>query len=227
WSVETDDGEWYADLEGQDSILEHLYSNAGIYNLKAVFRTEFGCSDSIEGRTITAYARPQALFDWLPVQPSLDDNRVNFNNMSSGAEAWIWNFNDKSSSNEQNPTYIFTDTGLKRISLIAISNQNCRDTFEGSFVLRANYKLFIPTAFSPDGNTDNEFWVPYASGVSDISFSIWSRWGEKIYSGDLNHPWDGKYKGIPVEQGVYIYQLEVRTLQGERYYLNGSISLLR
>jgi gliding motility-associated-like protein len=67
--------------------------------------------------------------------------------------------------------------------------------------------------------------------VPELTMRIFNRWGEKIYEGDINSPgWDGTFKGEPVQQDVYVWQVEYRYPLGNGYinqYENGTLNLLR
>jgi gliding motility-associated-like protein len=92
-------------------------------------------------------------------------------------------------------------------------------------ILPNNY--FIPNAFSPngDGNNDN-FYIQAQSGVKVLLFQVFNRIGEKVHEG--NYPWDGTYKGKPVQPGVYIYVFKLG-LFGEDFALfrKGSVTLIK
>jgi gliding motility-associated-like protein len=68
--------------------------------------------------------------------------------------------------------------------------------------------VFLPNAFSPNGDGKNDFYKPYCVGLSIYVFEIYNRWGELMYS---DHPgskgWDGTFKGKPAEAGTYLYRL--------------------
>jgi gliding motility-associated-like protein len=92
-------------------------------------------------------------------------------------------------------------------------------------ILPNNY--FIPNAFTPngDGNNDN-FYIQSQSGVKVLLFQVFNRIGEKVHEG--NYPWDGTYKGKPVQPGVYVYVFKLG-LFGEDYALfrKGSVTLIK
>jgi hypothetical protein len=61
------------------------------------------------------------------------------------------------------------------------------------------------------------------------SFDLYNRWGEKVFeSNDINFQWDGRYKGVPVSQGVYVYHLNVVFIDNHKETdLRGSITILK
>ena len=94
-----------------------------------------------------------------------------------------------------------------------------------------NCRFFMPSAFTPNADDRNEYFKPITINVPELTMRIFNRWGEKIYEGDINSPgWDGTFKGEPVQQDVYVWQVEYRYPLGNGYinqYENGTLNLLR
>ncbi len=87
--------------------------------------------------------------------------------------------------------------------------------------------LILPNAFSPDGNGINEYF-PEQNLDTIISLQIFNRWGEKLYEQKGTAVgWDGKYKGVVVQQDVYLFLIEYRNCYGRYAYKHGTFTLLR
>jgi gliding motility-associated-like protein len=74
-----------------------------------------------------------------------------------------------------------------------------------------NYEIFIPNAFSPNGDGANDEWSIYGNlpGIKQLNVMVFNRIGEKVFeSTDINFKWDGHYKGISAPPGVYAYVAE-------------------
>jgi gliding motility-associated-like protein len=88
---------------------------------------------------------------------------------------------------------------------------------------------FVPSAFTPNGDGDNDVFRPICENVLIQSFEVYSRWGQMIFSGsgeDVN--WDGQNSdGSPVESGSYVWKLNVLDPQGQLVSKSGSLSLIR
>lgn len=86
----------------------------------------------------------------------------------------------------------------------------------------------VPNAFTPNGDGKNDcFGVETWGAVTNFEFSIYSRWGERIfYSRDPRQCWDGTYKGIPQTANVFIYQIRAKGLCGD-IYRKGTFALIR
>lgn len=97
-------------------------------------------------------------------------------------------------------------------------------------------RVFIPNAFSPngDGVNDEYFIVGSASQngseeeYDNFSLSIMNRYGEVVHkTNDINQSWDGTYKGMQSPIGTYVYRVQLRDKAGRFYYHSGNITLLK
>lgn len=89
-------------------------------------------------------------------------------------------------------------------------------------------KYFIPNAFSPNGDGENDFFEFYGGCFKDFYFSIHNRWGEKVF--ETENPrdkWDGYFNGKPQSLGVYVYYLRGTTFNNVQHKKKGSITLIR
>ncbi len=88
--------------------------------------------------------------------------------------------------------------------------------------------VFVPNAFSPNGDGNNDALQLNAPCPADILFMIMDRWGEVIYtSEDINQTWDGTFKGRELNTGVFIYTLRARIINNPDIRKTGNISLIR
>lgn len=89
--------------------------------------------------------------------------------------------------------------------------------------------FYIPTAFTPDGNGQNDYFKPFIGGiVKQYQFTIYDRWGNVVFTTkDLLTGWNGIYKGAALDANVYAwkctYQLEGGTVKNEK----GTVILIR
>jgi gliding motility-associated-like protein len=92
--------------------------------------------------------------------------------------------------------------------------------------------LFIPNAFTPDGDGLNDNFAAIGQGLEQYEFHlyIFDRWGEMIFqTNDINTPWDGTVaksgRGAPL--GVYTYLISLLNEKGNEQRYEGSVTLLR
>lgn len=93
-------------------------------------------------------------------------------------------------------------------------------------------EVFMPTAFTPDGDNVNDTYKPLNQNFTQYSFVIINRWGQKIFiSNDPTQGWDGTYNGKPVPDGVYAWTLvyRIKTSDGTpaQKIMSGNVTLLR
>jgi len=89
--------------------------------------------------------------------------------------------------------------------------------------------IYVPNAFTPDGNMANGEFFAVASNVRDFRMDIFDRWGELIYTGDAaSKSWDGTYKDLPCPDGVYVWKIRYRSYTSMEFQeLVGHVTLLR
>ncbi len=101
-----------------------------------------------------------------------------------------------------------------------------RDTILITVIKTNSY--FIPTGFSPNDDGINDVVQVHGRGIDHISLMIFDRIGEKVFeTHELESGWDGKLFGVPMNDNVFIYKLEVYYCDGEVVKENGNITLLK
>ncbi len=90
-----------------------------------------------------------------------------------------------------------------------------------------DWDVYIPNTFTPNDDLKNEYFIPLGYGIENINISIFDRWGTQLFKEENTIlGWDGKKNGKLCEQGIYIYQVEVFTLAGQKFIKTGHINLL-
>ena len=88
--------------------------------------------------------------------------------------------------------------------------------------------VFVPNAFSPNGDGRNDILYVRGEVVQEVVFKVYDRWGELVFeTTDLSHGWDGTYRAKPCEPGVYDYHLQVTCIGMKRYFKKGNVTLIR
>lgn len=106
----------------------------------------------------------------------------------------------------------------------------CRgDTSIVITVVKDENSLFVPTAFSPDGDGKNDVLFIRSPRVASMEFRIFDRWGQEVFfTSDQNIGWDGNDKnGKPANVGVYVYYAVVVFANEKERTIKGNITLLR
>jgi len=87
--------------------------------------------------------------------------------------------------------------------------------------------IYIPTAFSPDGNGKNDTWnIPALSAFSSFELLVYNRVGKVVYQcRNVFVPWDGYAAGSPLDPGNYVYFLKLNDPKN-RFY-KGNLVIVR
>ena len=88
--------------------------------------------------------------------------------------------------------------------------------------------IFVPSAFSPNGDGQNDLYRVRSEVIETMRMVIYNRWGQEVYVlDDIAETWDGSYRGRPLPPDVYGYFLTAICYDGQVFTKKGNISLLR
>jgi gliding motility-associated-like protein len=109
--------------------------------------------------------------------------------------------------------------------LNAVSDFGCGVSAD-TMLVKVYNGVFVPTAFSPNGDSRNDTWnVPALGAYSKFELSIFNRYGERVfYLKDVNQPWDGNYKGMQLPVGTYCYFID---LKNQAPMMRGTVTIIR
>jgi gliding motility-associated-like protein len=92
----------------------------------------------------------------------------------------------------------------------------------------ANDVVFVPNAFTPNGDGRNDILYVYSQNIKTFKFYIYDQWGELLFtSTSLQNGWDGTYKEAKEPAGVYVYYVEAVMNDGQNVKKKGTITLLK
>jgi len=88
--------------------------------------------------------------------------------------------------------------------------------------------LYIPNAFSPNGDGENDTYKIKGNCMEKFSLSIYDRWGNQVFeTTNINEGWDGNYKGEPMNTGAYCYRAIIYSQSGKYIERAGTLSLIK
>lgn len=93
--------------------------------------------------------------------------------------------------------------------------------------------VFLPNAFSPNGDGENDIYILRSVFIDKInSFIIYNRWGEEVFSASsleegMITGWDGTFEGKELPPDVYGYYIDVQCIGGVNFVKKGNVTLLR
>jgi gliding motility-associated-like protein len=118
--------------------------------------------------------------------------------------------------------------------LVVTDINGCTVNDQVSISVRILRNVFIPTAFTPNGDGVNDLFRVYTSrSITAInSVEVFDRWGNKVYNvydilPNQEVGWDGTFRGRKLDPGVFIYNISVSFEDGESFNYFGEVKLMR
>ena len=131
-----------------------------------------------------------------------------------------------------NPIATPPHTIVYGVQVIDTENPKCKASSRILVVVKdiicGEPEIFIPNAFSPDGDGENDELKVYGENIVEMDLKIYNRWGEMVFeTQNKNNGWKGSIGGEDANNAVYMYHLDVTCVNGETYFKKGNITLLR
>ena len=211
---------------------EKVYTQTGVYDVMLIVTSAKGCIN-VANTTLNAVVNPKAnaLFSFSPNEEINTLNaKLYFTNATTNADAYQWSFGDGTYSVDQDPMHQYEEKGTYTITLLANNSYGCSDTYEEEITVYPAYTFYIPNAFTPDGDGLNDIFTAVGEEIVAFEMQIFNRWGEKIHETlSLNDGWDGSAKNGSevVEQGVYVYNIQLKDYTGQLHRFTGKVTLLK
>lgn len=213
----------------------HVYTQAGDYRPILKVISAEGCFNEVQAPLIKVYPLPTGRITQFPSVITEANNEASFAIAGSnvaGAEWTLSRLGDTLLNSNTYPlTYVFSrDTGSFELFATMISVHGCEALVSRTVLVRKELRLFIPNAFTPNGDGSNDAFNLEATGLEaeDFSISIHNRWGEQVFhSKDPNFAWDGMYMGEEALTGTYAWAIKYVDALGNPQTLMGVVTLIR
>ena len=128
----------------------------------------------------------------------------------------------------QNPIHEYADSGLYYVTLYIENVYGCKDTTQKPLKIKPTFAIWIPNAFTPDGDNINDYFTIKGYGIIQLETLIFDRWGEIVFNSiELEPKWNGTYKGKLVKTDVYVYKVKARDIFGEWHDFIGRVSVIK
>lgn len=212
-------------------------NEAGTFSVSHSVTNSYGCTTTLNNFAVaTVYPKPAADFNHSPIKPIINnDAEVTFTDASHSANviAWNWYFMNTAQyiSNLQNPTFLYPEAGSYVVALVVKSDKGCLDTLLREIVIGEDFGLYVPNAFTPNGDGLNDKFQPKGFGIEKYQMYIFDRWGEKLfYTEEFESAWNGTYSGrgnTICENGVYTWMIIAVDVAGKKHERTGHVTLLK
>ncbi len=128
------------------------------------------------------------------------------------------------------PVGTFPVPGVFIYTLHETSDTICDGTATRKITVLAHSAFFVPTAFTPNGDGKNDLLQPLQLGdtATLVSFKVFNRHGNMVFNGGPADPgWDGYYKGVRQDLGVYYWEILYDDNKGIQRKIKGEATLVR
>lgn len=217
------------------NIVNYTFNQPGCWDVTLSIVTPEGCPTSVSlADYICAYEYPIPNFTFEPQPTTVLNTEINFTNTTTNGVTYIWSFDTlgvNGSSTSSNPSFIFpTEPGSYTVCLEAFTIEGCPAEICQDVIILDEFIVYVPNAFTPDGDAKNPTFFPVISGIDPLSyeFLIFNRWGELIFQSQFpGQGWDGVYNGLLSQQDVYVWKLKVTDVSGKSHSYIGHVTLIR
>ena len=117
-----------------------------------------------------------------------------------------------------------------RYKVLVSDEKNCSDSdFINVKIFKTNPQIFVPTAFTPNGDGVNDLFRPIGVGIKSIEyFRVYNRWGELVFSTTVNgQGWDGKISGTPQATNTFVWIVRGIDYLDKPFVKKGTVTLIR
>jgi gliding motility-associated-like protein len=191
-------------------------SNATIFNPKAspastitynlIVTNQFKCTDTA---LVTVNVVPATIVNAGPDRTTLQGQAIQLLGSVTGQQI-SYSWSPAAYINDANALQPFVNPPADTTYVLtAVSNMGCKTVTDTVFV-KIFKSLFIPNAFTPNGDGLNETWnIPALDSYPGFLLLVFNRFGEIVFQTSRTPvAWDGTYKGKPCVSGAYSYVIK-------------------
>ncbi len=209
----------------------HTYTQPGLYTVALTIENLAGClgtDTEVKEAYINVLPVPKPGFATDPLIVSAFDPQIEITDLSEGSSSCTYFF-DNRTFRTCNFTHMLENVRPQTITQRVANRFGC--TAEAEFTFRvADHTIFVPNAFTPNGDGTNELFEPVISGAAKYDMYIFDRWGQEVFSGqDVRRGWNGSKDGGNhfLGAGLFQYVIIVTDYSGWQFEYTGTVSLLR
>ena len=216
-----------ADSITKDNILTSIYtvptSVSGLYDIMLADDINDCVADTF-GSKVEVIVNPMPIAVITPSEITIYEGEV-INLIVGEYQFYEW-YNAEDDLLSVNSELSVTDSGS--FYVFVIDENNCNDFSENAIVHTVRRtEIYIPSAFTPNGDDHNELFVIRGNYIVSYSMKIYNRWGEQLFvSNSIYKYWDGTFENNKVKQGNYFYVVEVIGEDGNLFKKTGLIEVL-
>ena len=204
----------------------HLFPGPGHYYVGVMATDVHGCKENYF-EELDVHELPKPSFSTIP--PSCDYySFAEFENTSANFIYVKWSFGDGDSSVMERPTHHYDTSGYYEVMMHVTSEKGCIDSLVQRVEVKESFNIWIPNAFTPNGDQINDRFIPWMKGVVDFNMEIYDRWGAMIFeTANMDGGWDGALLNQKVQNDVFNYKIFVTDNCNDKHSYIGKVTLLK
>lgn len=236
------------DYSGPDNSTSWSYTTPGVYNVCLTVTSADGCQTTVsDSGLVEVFSNPTANFSSTPSITSILDPTIGYDDLSSGATTYRWNFGDgdtiagiatdpvaesNTTGTVGSPVHTYNASGTYDVTLIVTNSDGCTHTVSYPVTIEPDFSIYVPNSFTPNGDGLNDEFTPVGEGMDsdNYHFYIYNRWGELIWE---SHNIDKAWNGIPqggaevAQTDVYVWLVETKDPDGKPIRLTGHVTIIK
>ncbi len=215
--------------DGGSSTLQNPIRYAVPITAAGVYTVTYSVAGCPTSDTSTVYLYPVVVLTGITHDQTIAfGTSVQLNVQGALFYRWVPNDGSLNNPNINNP--IATPTDSTTYTVYGSNVGGCIDSAKVTIKIDDDIDEYIPSAFTPNGDGLNDIFRIRNMGTQRlVEFSIYNRFGERVYFNSYSKDagWDGVYKGVPSDMGVYFYYIIVGKRDGTNRIHKGDVTLIR
>lgn len=208
----------------------HLFVAAG--NYEVILRTERDSRSADRTVNVTVSPVPVADINASLVKEGYEAiPYYRFETVLQPNQTAQWSFTDGSTATGETAKHLFREAGKSNVTLTVKNTFGCVSTHTWQVENREAFHLLAPTGFSPDGDGNNEVFMPGALPDMNVNFemTIHDQKGQEVFrTANPTEAWNGKLQnhGNKLDAGVYVWTVVLKDEIVHKKTFTGTIRLL-
>jgi gliding motility-associated-like protein len=203
--------------------------NAGTYTYNLSVTNAAGCKSATTD-AVTIRVLPKARIfagndTSIAINQPLQLNAVDIDNIGFVDYAWTSSFGLDNAA-IKNPTAILNND--RTYTITATTANGCKSTDDINIRVFTKADVYVPTAFTPNGDGVNDLLRPILIGIKELKFfTVYNRYGEIVFrTSTHNAGWDGLIGGKMQNTGSFVWVAEAIDFKGNTIFKKGMATLI-
>jgi gliding motility-associated-like protein len=152
---------------------------------------------------------------------------------ATGAEIYNWDYNKYITTDLSGESVIVAPLEDTKLFVNASDINLCfsRDSVN---ITVTTFNWFVPEAFTPNGDNQNDFLFVYGNGIKSIHFRVYNKWGQLVFetrgwnpAENKSEGWNGAFNGKKQHNQTFGWVLEIKDMSGKTYTKEGVVTLIQ